>query len=309
MLKRHLLLALPLLSLATLVHADPLDIKTVPADSKWVLHLDADALTKTQTWKLLQPKLQQNPKFTEGVANLQKIFAARFPDDLHGITLFGPSFDQKLAVLVVSANVDQERLKTLLSVNESYSSQTISGNTVHGWIDKGKQMYGGFADGNRLVISQTADRVAAAMDTLAGKADFLKDDTLVGGDTKAGVIAYAAGSELAKLVAMKATNNPVISKMQSGWFSGSEDQAGAELKGHVIFADEKVAQNIIKSIEGIKAALSFNDSDDPKAALMADALNGLTATTAGKAVDLQWTLPTPLIGQFIEQRSPTTQPQ
>jgi len=307
--KRLLLLALPLLSLATLAHADPLDIKTVPADSKWVLHLDADALTKTQTWKLLEPKLQQNPQYTQGVADLEKVFAAKFPDDLHDLTLFGPSFEDKAAVIVINASIDQERLKTLLSVNESYTSQTISGYTVHGWIDKGKQMYGGFAEGNRLIISQTADRVAAAMDTLAGKTEYLKDEALVGGDTKPGIFAYAAGSELAKLAAMKAAKNPIISKLQSAWIRIGEDAAGAELTGHVVADDETVAQNITKSIDGIKAALSLADSDDSNASLLADALNGLTAKTSGKTVDLQWTLPTQLIGKTIDRRSSATQPK
>lgn len=302
--KRHSLLAVPLVLLAyTFTRADPLDDKTVAADAKWVLHLDADALSKTQTWKLIEPKLEQKPEFVKGVANLERIFAAKFPNDLHSITLYGPSFDPRAAVVVVQASIDQERLKTLLSVNETYTTQTLGGYTIHGWIDKGRQLYGGFADGNRLVVGQTPERIAAALDVLAGKTDALKDDTLLGGAKNAGVIAYVSGSELAKLAELKLAKNPIVGKLHNAWISASEDDAGVQLKGHVVADDETVAQNITKSIDGLKAALSFAQQDDPDAGLAADAINGLSTKAAGKNVDLTWTLPVQIIGNFIDRQA------
>lgn len=298
------LLALPFVLLASnVVRADPLNDKTVSADAKWVLHLDADALSKTQTWKLIEPKLRQKPEFVKGVANLERIFAAKFPADLHSITLYGPSFEPTSAVVVVQAAIDQERLKTLLSVNETYSTQTLGGYTIHGWQDKGRQLYGAFADGNRLVVGQTPDRIAAAMDVLSGKADGLKDDSLLGGARQAGVMAYISGSELAKLAQMRMAKNPIVGKLQNAWISAGETDAGVWLKGHVVADDETVAQNITKSIDGLKAALSLAQQDDGDAALFADALNGLTAKATGKEVDANWTLPIPLVGDLIDRRA------
>ena len=303
------ILALPILALSTsLAPAGTLDVKTIPPDAKWILHLDADALAKTQTWKLLEPRLHQNPEFTKGVANLEKIFAAKFPNDLHNITLFGPDFDPKDAVVVIQANVDQERVKTLLSVNDTYTSQTISGYAIYGWIDKGKQLYGGFAENNRLIVAQVPERVAAAMDVLAGKVEALNSDELLGGAKNAGVIAYVSGSELAKLAQMKAAKNPIVGKLQSAWLTGGEDEKGVELAGHVVADNEAVAQNIAKTIEGFKAALSFAEQDDGDTALVAEALNGLTAKVTGKAVDLIWTVPVPLIGDALQRHGAATQP-
>ena len=297
------LLALPLIMLSSpFARAEPLDDKTVTADAKWVLHLDADAMVKTQTWKLIEPKLQQNPEFVKGVANLERIFAAKFPADLHGITLYGPSFDPKSAVVVVQASIDQERMKTLLSVNETYTTQTLGGYTIHGWIDKGKQLYGGFAEGNRLIIGQTPERIAAALDVIGGKSEALKGETLLGGEKNAGVIAYVAGTELAKLAEMKIARNPIVGKLQSAWISGAEDQTGLQLKAHVVADDATVAQNIAKSVDGLKAALSFAEQDDTDAALFATAADGLTAKADGNSVDATLSLPIQVLGNLIDRK-------
>lgn len=287
-------------AMGTATRAEPLDVKTVPADSKWVMHLDVDAIVKSETWKLVQPKLQNNPKFAKGKADIERVGNVKLPDDIHGVTLFGPTFGEKDGVLLIHANFNQERLTTLLSLNETYATSVVGGHTIHEWSDKGKQLYASFANNNRIVVSQSKEQVADALDTLSGKLESLKDSPLTPEQHKAGVLLYVAGDELAKL-AERGARHPVVQKLDSAWITVREDGKDLSVKSRINGQDEATAQNVKNGIDGLKAAMSFAAQDNPDAMLVSEAISTMTAAADGKAVNIDWTLPVQSISDLLDR--------
>ncbi|MBC7783586.1 MAG: hypothetical protein H7144_07080, partial [Burkholderiales bacterium] len=196
------------LAIGTAAHARPFDQKTIAASAKWVLHVDVDAVGQSQVWKMAEPKLQNNPQFVKARKDIERIAQVRLPDDLHDITLYGPSFGEKEAVIVIRSAANDERLKTLISLNETYVSKTVGGQTVHSWEDKGKHLFAGFAADRRVVIGQSQDAVVGALDVLAGKMESIKSEVLVPNPQTAGVLMYIAGDEIARLAGSRGVTSP-----------------------------------------------------------------------------------------------------
>ena len=107
-----------ILTIAASARVSSIDPKYVPPDAKWAIHLDVDALTRSKLWAMLSPQMNvmldqkhfalgmqtdQPPSqaTAEKVKALSQALGMQLPDDLHGITLVGRSFDENGVLLLV----------------------------------------------------------------------------------------------------------------------------------------------------------------------------------------------------------------
>jgi hypothetical protein len=222
------------------------------------------------------------------------------PADLHDVTIFGPSFGEKEAVVVIRHNANAERLKTLVSLNETYRSQVVGGNEIHIWDDKGKTMRAGFAKDGRLVIGQSQDAMVAALDTIGGKLDPMKNEVLAPKANDAGVLLFVAGDQVQELVKDRA-QSPLVKQMRSAWLTVGEAKDGLKVASTVETEDEKSAADIKQAMDGLKTVVSFAAQDDPDAMLLSDAIVDLSATAEGKTVKVDWPITNQMIGQVLER--------
>ena len=311
--KRLILALAAALTLTGVAAAAPLDAKTVPADAKWVVHVDVDSLAKSETWKLVEPRLAARPNYGKSKAEIERLFAAQLPRDLHDVTLFGPGAGEADAVVVVRAAVDQQRVKTLLSLNESYTTQTIGGQTVHGWRDAGKggaaaraenkaaskQMYGVLDGKNAMIVGQSAQRVAAAADVLDGRGAAMANAALVPASDAGGLLVYVAGDQIAELAKAGAARSPVLTKLQTAVLTAGESKDGLVLGGRIIAQNAAVAADIVKAANGFKSMLTF--AEDPDAFLVNEALSGLTLKQDDKTVTADCTVSFDTLTGLLEQ--------
>src|SRR5690349_4584230 len=94
------------------------DPKYLPADAKWLVHVDVERLSKSQLYELVMRKAAQDEKnlvsFSRGprqkLAAIGEVLGNRIPEDLRTVTLIGREFDEKSAVLVVKGKLDKDRL-------------------------------------------------------------------------------------------------------------------------------------------------------------------------------------------------------
>ncbi len=290
-----------LVGLAPVAQAGPFDPKVVSADAKWVIHLDVDAMAKSDTWKLVEPKLQANANYAKGKRDIERIGQVKLPEDLHDVTLFGSTIGEREAIVVIRANVNAERLKTLVSLNETYASATVGGHQLHSWEDKGKTIHTGFAADSRIVVGQSQDDVVAALDTIGGKLDPLKNALLAPQQDKAGVLVYIAGDQLSE-IGQQAARSPIIQKLKNAWITVAEDPIkGVKVKSQIAADDDKTATNVKGMIDGLKAAVSFAAQDDPDAMLVADAILDLNTTASGSLIDIDWNVPLKNVGELLDR--------
>ncbi len=300
-LKIAALSALCVAGLIGTTQAKPFDAKSVNEDAKWVLHVDVDALSKTDTWKLIQPKLMNNPQFADAKAKIERVGQVKLPDDLHDVTIFGRSFGEQEAVVVINATVNAERLKTLLSLNETYTTASTGGYTVHTWEDKGRNMHAAFANDGRIVISQSSNAVVGAMDTISGKSNPMKNPVLMPKQADAGVLMYVAGDQIAELAKLRAARSPVVQQLQSAWLTVTETDKALSVTSEIAADAPEVAEKVKQAIDGVKAMVSFAGQDDPDAMLVSDAILDLSATVEGKNVNVKWNIPTSSVSDLLNR--------
>ena len=135
------------LYLPALCLAGALPAKQIPADAKWVLHLDMDAVAKSALWPAIQEKIDATPGAAAKLAEVETFAGMNLPEDLHSISLYGLSFEDDDAVVLLQAKANQQQLLNALQFNPAYTNEKYAGHEILSWDDKGKTKYGGFFGG------------------------------------------------------------------------------------------------------------------------------------------------------------------
>jgi hypothetical protein len=292
-------LALALLP-ASILRADAFDPSVVPATAKWVLHLDADATRASGLWNLVEPRLQNHPRYDEFVNAARAYAGAEFPRDLHGLTVYGTGFNEASAVVLVDATVDQARVTDLLQMGAAQPPKTQGARQVFSWQDEKGQQFGTFA-GSRFVIARGEQNLQAALDVLDEKAAAMKTAPGVEGPAAADVMLYIAGQDLQQLAAV--AKNPMIQNVKDVWLSLSSSADAVKIRGVLSAVNADTAIQVRDVFNGLKgmALLSVNDPKHDEATRAAlRTLSALSANAEGAAVTMDWSIPLPVVDQLIQ---------
>jgi hypothetical protein len=298
---RPLVLAVVLALLPALsAQGEVFDPATVPANAKWVLHLDADSTRTSQLWKLLEPRLASNPKYNEFVAASRAYAGAEFPRDLHGLTVYGTGFDESSAVVLISATVDQARVTDLLQMGAGEVPKTQGARQVFNWQDEKGQQFGAFGAG-RFVIARNEKNLHGALDVLEEKVAGLKEIAGIEAARESDVMLYIAGQDLAQLAAV--AKNPMVENVKDVWLSLSSAGERLQVRGALSATNAETAVQVRDVLNGLKgmALLSVNDpkhDETTKSALRT--LSTLSAAAEGTEVKLDWSVPMPVVEELIK---------
>lgn len=164
-------------ALSAALCAAPLQKEHVPADTKWVFHIDFEAFGASQFGQQVVGELrtQLQPKIDSA-----KHFLGSDPTrDIHSLTVFGPDADETNAVAMIRGQFDQNKLLALLALNPAYSESIYKEKMLYHWQDEKRNVnqVGAFAADNLIVISQSIDAVQGALDAIAGEKLSLNDQT------------------------------------------------------------------------------------------------------------------------------------
>jgi hypothetical protein len=283
------------LSVASLVHADPLDPKQIPADAKWVLHVDMDSARDTKVWAAMDNQLSTNKDFQSGIRQIEQVTNAQFPRDLHDVTLYGRSADDDAGVVIIHAHVDRKQTMTLLQLNPSFASTSVGDYDLLTWDDKGKSIHGCFRDDNTMIIGRSAEVVRDALDVMDGKSESIKVDSPLAAGAKPQLLAFIAASDLATLKKQGAKPSPLASQVQSAWISLSESDGNAVIKADIQANSEDAATQLDQIVAGTKAFIAMSaQSDETKprdkdqALTFMSVLKTLTVKREGKSLLVDW---------------------
>jgi len=303
-LKSLVLAAVAMFVAAPTVRAETLDAKRVPGGVKWLLHIDADALRASGLWKILREDIEKNPEWAPGVAHIEELTGMKFPDQLHGITVFGSTFTESGAVILINADVNQTKILNLLQLDPNYTSYKHNNHEVHGWQDKGKQLYGAFHGAGWIAVGQSRDRVEAALDTGDGKGEALKAGAPVANGNAPGLLAYLAGSSLAELKELQAAKTPLINELDMAWLAVGEQEKDMVLRAALTTKTPQVAEQLRASAEGLKAIVTLaamNENADQGAKFVAELLKFVTVKAQEKVVSADMKMPIDNIRGLIEK--------
>lgn len=287
------------------VHAEEFDAKLIPAESKWLVHVDADGLQKTDTWKHINARISTMPGIQQKIGQFEKMIDIKVPDDIHDVSIFGTDFGGENAGVIIHSNAKAERLKTLVSLNETSAINVIGGQTIYSWDDKGKQTFGGFSGESRVVISQNRDLVIAALDVLSGKLEGMKADSSLAHGKGAGAFLYIAGDGLADLPVAKEIPAHIVKKITAGWVSLGEANNQLTVHTELSAADPETAKQIRSSVDGLVAmvnlGLANQENPNEQDKMVLDLLSHISTSLQGNNVQVDWSISTETAGKIIDE--------
>lgn len=244
--------------------ASPLDLKEVPADVTWVVHLDGAVLrSSVVAQKAFQKQLATDKDAPKKLDELRALTGVDLAKDVHGATLYGKKLGKNEVVLVIHADVDQKMLELRLPYAQQYKAISHRTFQIHSWIDeKGSRIFGAFAGPKTILLAPTEDEAKAALDVLEGKSP-----SLAGGQSALSAEAPAGTAIVARAIGLGESDLPFKSPLvtQSEAFGLAVGERGGEAfaEARIGMKTVEVARQVKSIIEGARALAEVQQSTDP----------------------------------------------
>ena len=275
-----------LLGWAGVAHAGPLELKNVPANAKWVAHVDFDAAHSSP---VVQAMLKQVAKDWPGAAERVGKFCHKVGlddcKDLHAATAYGTTLERHKGVLILQAKWNAKALQEKAEKAPDHKTSKYGKYEIHTWTaHKGSkhahQVAGTLYKPDVLVLASSPESLTAAINALDGKAASLAGkQSPLADKVSPGAIVVARAVDLKDSPAAKM--HPVLQLVKS--FAYEEGEHDGRWFGNLaVAADSKpVAGQLAKVFEGYNAWLSLHGHKSP---WFVDLINKVKVSSDGKVV-------------------------
>ena len=254
--------------------AAPLKSEHIDASAKWMLHLDINALLKTD---IAQHALEQNKQLSsQKLEALKNLIGIDLKTGLHGATIFGNG-EPDNAVLIIHADAKSDNLVNFAKLNDAYQEVKFQDYTIHSLPDEkkpGKRNHICFYSPNKVVVAPNAELVKLGINLLNGK----RESIAVNGEMEQigkfqatpVLLAYGDFTALQKAQGRKAETFKQAKRL--GLSIGEVD---GFIKGGLAVVTEsaEVATKVESFLRGVIAMGQLNRENNPQLATLADALN------------------------------------
>jgi len=311
--RRVLVAAVLALAATTPLRAEPLDLGHVPADAKWLAHIDFDALREASlAQKIHDFWISQNPeKHRFQIEQFQKAFGVDPINDIHDVTISGAVFAEGSGVAIVRVGGEPRRLLQLLSFAPDYQTEEYGKHTLHRWTEnKGKPnehtttgCFHSPADAPRTVavVGRLADEVKAALDVLDGKSPSLGSPVAGNAsplkqDVPPGTVLVARAVELAK--ASLPFKSPFMRKTELLALAGGQYDDEVFVQAKLVAGEPEVADHVRAAIEGLRAVVLLQNSENEN---LVEVLQAAKVDTAEATVSVEWRMDVDKLLKLLEE--------
>ena len=277
--------ACPLVLAAAALHAGPLDLSTVPADVRLVMHLDAEAFRATELGKLVQERAERD--WAKQIEEVARTAGFDIRSDFSGFTMYadGAAREGGQGALIVEGVFDADKLLSMAAEYSGYESRAYGEETVHSWIDNGRRTHGYMSrDGKRIAFSDSRKQIERAIDTLLGRNKSLAEGNpnrlpLPQAGDAAGYM-FAGAADFRGMKGLRA-QAAILKQARTLRFDLSENDG--QFRGVLALqaVDEDTAVTMLELIDGL---LSFGRAAGEKDPLLARLLAGLDTKQEGEHV-------------------------
>lgn len=289
------------LGLDAVAQAAPLDLKQVPADAKWLVSVDVDAMRAStvvqNAWKKC---LEMHPQAKH--MGMVKSFIGMDPcTDLHGITMYGKELGKHTGVMILSAKMDRKPLTKLAERAPDHKMVKHGDYEIHSWTAKhhGQSKPGAgafYKDG--IVFASSVEELKAALDLLGGKGSSVSADSPLGGRVLPGTTVLMRVTGVAK--AASPGKCPVLKQMESARFAMGEYNGQSFFRAKAVMTNTEVVGLVKAVLDGGRALAVLHTRDDAQGKKMVDALK---VTTEEKTLRISWSAPAADVWDMIQKHA------
>jgi type II secretory pathway component PulC len=237
-------------------YAGPLQLKAVPAEAKWVAHIDVDAMRSSEVIQRFYDECIKGRAPAGFLDIVVQQCGLDLRKDLHHVTMYSTKIADGHGVLVVKAKMDEAKLLAKAKKAPNHRSMTYRDYEIHTWTHrkpgKERQFAGAFQDEGVLVFASSVELLKSALDVLDGRSDSLHGtDTPLAEKVPAGTMFLARAAGISSSQA--GDRHPLCSQLDR--LDCAEGQDQGKWFGHLTMdaADEDAAQRIETVIEGLLA--------------------------------------------------------
>ncbi len=292
------------LGIAITAHAAPLDRQAVPADAKWVVHIDLDAARAAQVAQKVYDDWLSHGIAHESLRDIRQTLGMDLLEDVRGITFYATRFEPYGGVVLIRAKVNRPRLMELLEANSTHAVHRRGSRELHTWVQEVESLKstlaGCFYGPNLVVISRRLEEVEAALavldakaPSLAGSGSGLDRSAAQGTVFQGGVIDLSelADEELPFV-------SPIIRNADAIAVDIGEDDGRVFLRLRIGTPSAAVAGRVRDVIVGFRGMTGLERHGDQGTL---DALDALDIAAEGATVNVDWRMPGPKVMRLIEQ--------
>jgi hypothetical protein len=275
------------LSLATLGQAEPLALKQVAADAKWVMHVDVDAMREsTVVQKAYQKCLEMHKDAEKKMDAVCGMVGMDLKKDLHSATVYGKDTNKEHGVMIVHADVNQKLLLEMVAKAPDHKSATYGSYELHTWTHKGwkkesRMVVGTFYKPNVMVFAGCDEIVKAALDVLDGKsAGITGSESPLAGRTLPGSIFVARASAIDPK-----TRCPVLKQAESFRVALGENGGESFYRARLVMKSAEAIDQVKAITEGFQAMMALQHGSDAQAMKLID---GLKVASKDATLRIRW---------------------
>lgn len=298
------LAALPL----TLARAE-FDPQTVPADAKWVLHLDVNALRQAPAAKDLIAELEKAKVPIPGGANMQ-LDVKKVIETLTSVTAYGTTFSKKPeeidGTLILQGSKELRQMAEGIAAGASTSSPEVVSelkDLPFPAYSIMNQVTVAFPPEAILVVSRSKPQLINARELMRGKRPSLaqnKASALNGIIPRQKNMALVIASVVPDTAGMFPENEPqarLLKMAQSVSLALSSDEKNTAAFLQLGASSEEMADKLLKIVQGLLAMASLAQSSDKD---VAQVLQSLHSERHDNTVGLSLALPNELLAKVIK---------
>jgi hypothetical protein len=284
------------------VRAEPLDSKQVPADVKWLVHIDADAIKTGKVPQTIGALWLKVPSAAERLKLLCRTIGMDPAKELHGITIHGSRYTEVHSVVVVRAEVDRKRLMSFLRSRPGYETAAYRDHRLIAWTEKKGQedehtVTGCLYRPAVMVFGRDAAEVKKALDVLDGTSPGLEEgDPLFAPDPPAGTMTQALGADLANV--QLPFKSPLVKKSKLFSVTLGERDGNAFAVARIVTESPEIAGQVRAVVEGLLAMAELQFDSDKEAT---EILEAVEVSTNGSTVTVRFEGPADQVSRLIEK--------
>ncbi len=281
------------------ISAAELDPHRVPADAKWLVHLDLEQILET---KLAQRVREAQPELTRQIRGwMQERYGIDLPNDLHSATMFSRSYGSYTGTIILQADYDAEKVEADILKDEQVQTAQWEGYTLYTWgvarqrpssepsetpnRAEEKQVTVVMVDDETVVFTSSMEDAQSTLQLLAGDGESLHgtDSFLLAGASERAMM-HGAAIDLQE-IAESDVPMPVLRQHDRiRWTIGERD--GMVYEDAVLIAQsEEVSEQMEQFLEGMLALghLWAADSEPLK-----ELLDASEIARDGKTIEAHW---------------------
>ena len=285
------LAAMAVLCLSTAASAAPLVPAHVPADAKWVSHINLDAVRGMEMVSKWREAYTKREGYQQKVDWMAENIGMNPMEDLLGVTIYDTEYARHNGVVLMHLTAGhRKKIEAAFDKHKKeHTSSKHAGRTLTTWTERAgrhgeHEVTGCFANDKTIVLGRDPERVKAALDVIDGKQDSLaKDSPLLAGFPKKAIVATNVMDVDAEY--QKVTRCPVLKNSQAASFSITQKGDKTRMSCRLETKSDEQAQGYADVVQGLRAMAQLRQGDDEASARV---MNGLKVKAKGSTFNVTW---------------------